>query len=204
MLADQLHHLCFSGGNALDQHWKSYCSYQGKSRKFPSAWGTQAFYFTICLATVFCCVYLCVCQKLLTLLACTLQSLIKTLAVPFVDQCSFDRPGWIFRSRNRILSEKRPSSSAFIALVILIESEHKHIRLSSLLLLLFFHFRSYRRWQVSFTAFFKNKQGHFKSITEQEGGKNGLTSLSGCALPFGVSGLFSLCWVKVFVSSWHV
>ncbi len=101
--------------------------------KNPSGRGTQAFHSAICLATVFCCVYLCVCQKLLTLLACTLQSLIKMLAVPFVDQCSFERPGWIFLSRNRILSEKRPSSSAFRALMILIESEHKHIRLSSVI-----------------------------------------------------------------------
>lgn len=60
---------------------------------------------------------------------------------------------------------------------------------------LHFHLRSFSHWQISFTAFFKNKQGHFKSITEREGGKNGLTSLSGCALPFGASGLFSLCWV---------
>lgn len=80
---------------------------------------------------------LCVCQKRLTLLACTLQSLIKMLAVPFVDQCSFDRPGCIFLSKNRILSEKRPSSSAFRALMILIESEHKHGSLSSLLFSIF-------------------------------------------------------------------
>lgn len=192
MLADQL--ACFSGGDALDQHWNSYCSDQGKSQKIPSGWGTQAFHSAICLATVFCCVYLCVCQKLLTLLACTLQSLIKMLAVPFVDQCSFERPGWIFLSRNRILSEKRPSSSAFRALMILIESEHKHIRLSSQFPPIFILFLTGIDKFLS-QHFFKNKQGHFKSLTEQEGDKNGLTSLCGCALPFGASGVFSLCWV---------
>lgn len=139
-------------------------------------------------------VCICVCQKLLTLLACTLQSLIKMLAVPFVDQCSFERPGWIFLSRNRILSEKRPSSSAFRALMILIESEHKHIRLSSQFPPIFILFLTGIDKFLS-QHFFKNKQGHFKSLTEQEGDKNGLTSLCGCALPFGASGVFSLCWV---------
>lgn len=73
----------------------------------------------------FVCAHVCVCKKLLTLLACTLQSLIKTLAVPFVDQCSFDRPGWIFLFKNRIFSENRAISSAFRAVMILINSEEK-------------------------------------------------------------------------------
>lgn len=130
MLADQLHHLCVSDGYALDQHWNSYNSAQGKSRRVLSARGILSIWMSIYVRA-------CVFQKRLTLLECTLQSLIKALAVPFVDQCSFDRPGWIFLSKKRILSEKRRSSSAFRALMILIESEHKHTSGSSLLFSIF-------------------------------------------------------------------
>lgn len=134
MLADQLHHPCVSDGYALDQHWNSYYSAQGKSRRVLSARGILSIWMSIYVRA---CVRVCEFQKRLTLLQCTLQSLIKALAVPFVDQCSFDRPGWIFLSKNRILSEKRQSSSAFRALMILIESEHKHTSGSSLLFSIF-------------------------------------------------------------------